>query len=232
MNDTIKEKLQYFERSIDMLNNEAAGALKRYNRIMTTHFDNDYVRPVIEGGAGNFILNISKVAAASTMSASTVAGASSAIGISGSTVAALPGPVAEGLGTVALEGGLPAIACALAAIGGLLFGKAIGEIGVGIYDSLVVGKGELKDLDSDVKKLKGYCNDMYKELSNTQNALKNALDSISEAKNKMKNQEYKTKESNVKRIKKRKKEIEAISGDVTKFMNVINITISNLSILS
>lgn len=235
MNKNIVESLGFFERSINMLNDYANDAIERYNTIMQNRYDGENIKSGIKAAYGNFLINGAKAVAIGTTGTAAAASTSTAIGIAGPTVAALPGPVAAG-GTVAAGGAAaaatPAIACVLAFIGGLKFGEGLGKIGVGLWDKYVVGKRELEELDADVKELKGYCNKMYEALSETDKDLRNAKSKINESLEKIKNQDYKTKKSNVKRIESRAAEIDAILIDIGNFAKVINVTMSNLSQLS
>lgn len=229
MNKNIVESLGFFERSINMLNDYANDAIERYNTIMQNRYDGENIKSGIKAAYGNFLINGAKAVAVGTTGTAAAASTSTAIGIAGPTVAALPGPVAAGGAAAAAT---PAIACVLAFIGGLKFGEGLGKIGVGLWDKYVVGKRELEELDADVKELKGYCNKMYEALYEIDKDLRNAKSKINESLEKIKNQDYKTKKSNVKRIESRAAEIDAILIDIGNFAKVINVTMSNLSQLS
>ena len=221
-----KYSLQWYERVINQLNSVSDQAIKRYNTIIKNRFNHPVVRDVIFAAGGNALLNASSAAATSGATVATTA--STAIGISGPTVAALPGPVATAA-TGASSSSPALIPIVLAAVGGLMFGKGIGELGITLWDALVVGKGELEDLEEDVKKLKKYCDNMTAALDTAIKDLSKVSTKLSTSLDKLKDQEYKTKKSNVKRIKARASEIDTIIANTDTLIKVINGTKANLS---
>lgn len=154
-----------------------------------------------------------------------------ALTTTGMTSAAAAGTTsAAAAGTAAASGGvLPIILpCLFAAVGGLIFGKGIGDAACTAVD-ILKAKNQLEELEKNANRLNTYCKNMSDDLFEVSSELLKAKSEVEFALKKIKNQDYKTQKNNEKRIKYRIAELNAIQQDVAKLMSKITLVQMNLA---
>lgn len=153
--------------------------------------------------------------------------------------AALANAVEVGAGTAATgataAGGGAAITAALpyvaAGIAAYLIGKSVGEL-AGQYIYYKTGKKELEELSGNVNSLKYYCNIMRSQISKALKDLSAASEYISDAEKKIVNQQYITKDSNLKKIRERQAEVKSMYSSLEATKSIVDIVYNNLKLIA
>lgn len=257
MDATIKGKIEFLGKQVQMLANSSNDAVNYYNTIIKTQFDRHFwSKAGLSGGASALLLkaSIPKV----TISALTemIATTSTELATTGATAVANPatysviadgGILVEGVsagaatssaasGTVAggaaLASGGSAISIALpwiaAGIAAAVVGKVSGEI-IGRVYYAKKGKKLLEELSSNVTLLKTYCNIMKSQISIALDSLNSASILISDAEKEIANPRYRTKNENLKSIRERQAEVQSLINYLKATQTTVDIIYNNLS---
>lgn len=185
-------------------------------------------------GAGGAIIDGSFVAG--DVLAAGAAEAMPGITYASSTAAAAGSTVSEtaAVGASAAAGG-SAIAAALPyVVAGIAIYVTASSLGNLASELMLARKGEakLRGLSNNVISLKTYCNIMRSQISVAVGALSSASKYVSIAENRIINNEYKSKNQNLKNIRERQAEISSLIGYLNTTKKVLDVVYKNLAIIA
>ena len=186
-------------------------------------------------GAGGAIIDGSFVAG--DVLAAGAAEAMPGITYASSTAAAAAGSTVSetaAVGASAAAGG-SAIAAALPyVVAGIAIYVTASSLGNLASELMLARKGEakLRGLSNNVISLKTYCNIMRSQISVAVGALSSASKYVSIAENRIINNEYKSKNQNLKNIRERQAEISSLIGYLNTTKKVLDVVYKNLAIIA
>ena len=184
-------------------------------------------------GAGGAIIDGSFVAgdvlaagAAEAMPGITYASSTAAAGSTVSETAAVGASAAAGGSAIAAA--LPYV------VAGIAIYVTASSLGNLASELMLARKGEakLRGLSNNVISLKTYCNIMRSQISVAVGALSSASKYVSIAENRIINNEYKSKNQNLKNIRERQAEISSLIGYLNTTKKVLDVVYKNLAIIA
>lgn len=254
MDDNLNKNVEFLKTLNQQLVNVISEAPDEYNRILKTYFKNELFKHTsLKGGIEALLIaspictytplpSVATSAAALPINAgatyidgtafyTTTAGTTGTeLALTGSSGVTTSGTA---IGATA-AGGSPVLALALkwVAIGIATYFSAK-YITQAILNKAWVKQGErkLKSLQSDVITMRVYCNSMTSNLESALGYLKTAAEKIAIAEQKICKQQYSTRDSNLKKIQKRKNEVVDLYNTLLGTIDLVKVVKTNLDLL-